>query len=189
MRHPTDDCWLEIARGGEAPEAADHASSCPVCAGRLADWRRIVAGLTEFEANPLDDGERHLLATLARFHGASRPLRIASLLQTTVAAPAAVRGVQARLWEFEAGTTRLTLQARDDAGSVALLGQITEGELPWSTGTLAACGDDGSRQEAMVDTCGEFAFALRPGRYRIEVERGEAGLVIPFVDLDPERES
>ncbi len=186
MRHPTDDCWLEIARGGEAPEAADHASSCPGCAGRLADWRRIVAGLAEFEANPLDDGERHLLATLARFHEASRPLRIASLLRTTVAAPAAVRGTQARLWEFEAGTTRLTLQARDDAGSVALLGQVTEGELPWPAGTMTACGDDGSRLVTTVDACGEFALALRPGRYRLEVEGGDTGLVIPVVDLDPE---
>jgi len=189
VRHPTDEYWFEIARGGEAPEAADHARSCSLCAARLADWRRVVAGLDELAANPLEDGERHLLATLTRVRGGSRPIRLASLLRTTVAAPAAVRGVQARLWEYEAGSTRLTLQARDDAGRVALLGQVTEGELPWSAGTMTACGDDGSRQATTVDACGEFALALRPGRYRLEVEGGETGLVIPVVDLDPERES
>lgn len=189
MRHPSDEHWLEMARGGEVREAADHAISCAVCAGRLETWRRVLAGLLELEAGAIDDGERHLLATLMRARGPQRAVRVADLIRTTAAtAPAHVRGVQARLWEYEAGATRVTLQARDEAGRVALIGQVTEGDRPWSGGRLMVCGERGSRQETEVDACGEFSVALPPGRYRLEVDGGAAGVVIPLVDLDPECE-
>jgi hypothetical protein len=188
VRHPTDEQWLEIARGGEVPDAAGHAESCALCAGRLEAWRQIVTGLLELEAAAIDDGERHLLATMTRVRTPRRPLRLADLLRTTAAAPAHVRGVQARLWEYVAGTTRVTLQARDEGGRVALVGQVTEGDLPWPGGRLAVSGEDGPRQETEVDACGEFALALTPGRYRLEVEGDQAGVVIPLVDLDPECE-
>ncbi len=185
MRHLKDD-ELTARVSGEGPMSGDeHLRVCSLCAGRLETWREMLSGLKELEAHGIDDGERHLLRTMLRTSGGHRraPGVVARLLRSTALAPVGVRGPAARLWEWEAGELRLTLQARDEPGGFRLLGQVTASGVPSGAGRLTLHGEAGEVIEDVTDELGEFAVRVNPGRYRLELESPEQGLVVPLVDV------
>jgi len=88
-QHPTDE-QLSAALDGHDPGAADHAASCPACAARLHDLRRVQALVAQAPA--LDD--------------AARERAIGAALDAAVTAPAAsIRAVPEprRLWAERRG--------------------------------------------------------------------------------------
>lgn len=196
MDHMTETQIIDLIEGEGPTEAEAHIAGCAQCGSLRKLWEERLEALREMSRETLDDTELHHLKVLFRQLGPGRKPAsrwIAKLVRSSVAAPAAVRGVASgEIMEYSAGpyTLMLRVGARGTRPTVSVVGQIaTVEEHRQIGGTFALTPPDGRVRLSDVDRFGEFNVPeVSPGNYRGTWWFGDQLMVVHDVEIGTDDE-
>jgi anti-sigma factor RsiW len=167
---------LRLPAQAERVAIAAHVTTCPHCAGELAQIRTFLA--IEADPPPLSFGER------------ARRIIVAALAPPPATAPTALRGsAESDTRTYQADDITITLDVasgsrRDRRNLTGLAWRDRDDAAPVAGATVALLAAGDTASTAAIDELGNFAFDdVLPGDYRLEMTLGDDVIMIALLRI------
>jgi hypothetical protein len=160
MKKDCSKCWegiVELASGGNAPEARQHLDTCAECTSKFNDLQKMLQALVY----PVVEAPVAVRGAAKAIMPQGRPRRVAVLLKSSLAASVRAAPTSEMQALFESGKEKIRLQYRKSARGWEVRGNLPEGAEGAVRGGKAIAIQSGGRFTFTARSLSDTSFMIK----------------------------